>query len=161
MLSSALLAILTSLIKRKRSRKNILNKSGHKMEPWGNRKSKSLHGLKESFILVLCFLLAEQFWIRFNTGRLNPYALSLAIIRSCGRQSKAFERSVRRAPKTFLLSTAFFHFSNMAIRQCWAWNPFRKRQWYLDRNWSMNGVICLHNSFSKILERTGRILTGR
>ena len=33
-------------------------------------------------------------------------------------QSKAFDESVNKAPKVPLLSTPFFHFSIIAIRQC-------------------------------------------
>ena len=39
--------------------------------------------------------------------------LSLAIITLCGKQSNAFNKSVRRAPKTFLVSTTLLHFSKM------------------------------------------------
>ena len=58
---------------------------------------------------------------------------SLAINNSCDRQSNTFDRSVIRAPNAPLLSTLFFHFSNTAIKQCWALNPLQKPHWYRDR----------------------------
>ena len=48
----------------------------------------------------------------------KPYAFNFAIKQLCGRQSKAFERSVSKAPKTCSWSTLSFHFSRRAIRQC-------------------------------------------
>ena len=47
--------------------------------------------------------------INFDAAKLKPYAFNFAIIRSCGRQSKAFERSVRRTPNVLPLSTHFFY----------------------------------------------------
>ena len=41
----------------------------------------------------------------------KPYTSNLAMMRSCGIQSKALDRSVNSAPKTPPLSTVFFHFS--------------------------------------------------
>ena len=52
-----------------------------------------------------------------------------------------FWKIVRRAPKTFLVSTAFSHFSNMVRGQCWTLNPFQKTYWYLDKSSFMKGVI--------------------
>ena len=39
------------------------------------------------------------------------------MMKSCGKQPKAFDRSVRRAVNVLLLSTDFFHFSIMALRE--------------------------------------------
>ena len=39
------------------------------------------------------------------------YTYNLAIKKSCKR--KTFDRSVRNAPNKFLLSVAYFHFSNI------------------------------------------------
>ena len=64
--------------------------------------------------------------MRFRAVQLKPYEFNFAIIKSCGRQSSPLERFVRRAPNTFPLSTAFFHFSVIAKRQCWALYPFCK-----------------------------------
>ena len=60
--------------------------------------------------------------------------LSLAIISCCERQSNAFERSVRNAPKTFPLSTLHFHFSYIVIRQFRARYFFLKPYWNFDKN---------------------------
>ena len=48
--------------------------------------------------------------INFDADKLKPYAFNFAIMRSCGKQSKAFDRSVRTAPNVLPLSTEFFHF---------------------------------------------------
>ena len=45
--------------------------------------------------------------INFDAGKLKPYAFNFAIMRSRGRQSKAFERSLRRVPNVLPLSTHF------------------------------------------------------
>ena len=50
-----------------------------------------------SFVLCLQFLKLSQ--IKFSAFILNLYAFNLAIIILCGRQSKAFEKSVSIAPK--------------------------------------------------------------
>ena len=46
---------------------------------------------------------------------LTPYAITFSTNSSCGRQLKAFERSVSNAPKTRPWST-YFHFSNKLIK---------------------------------------------
>ena len=66
---------------------------------------------------------------------LISYAFSLAIKKSCGRQSNALDWPIRNAPKVFLLSIADFHFSSTDKRQCWALNPFLKPHWYFDKAW--------------------------
>ena len=53
----------------------------------------------------------EKLGTNFDANKLKPYAINFATMRSCGRKSKTFERSVRR-------STHLFHFSIMARRQC-------------------------------------------
>ena len=50
-----------------------------------------------SFVLCLRFLKLSE--IKFSAFILNLYAFNLAIIILCGRQSKAFEKSVSIAPK--------------------------------------------------------------
>ncbi len=42
---------------------------------------------------------------------LTPYACSLVIVSLCGKQSNAFDRPVKTAPYTFLLSKATLQFS--------------------------------------------------
>ena len=79
--------------------------------------------LKSEFILVLCLRFDRQFFTNLKSAMLNPYAFSLAIKKSCERHSNAFDRSVRSAPKVFLLPIADFHFSNIGARKFWALNP--------------------------------------
>ena len=57
----------------------------------------------------------------------NPYANSLATNKSCGRQSKALERSVRRLPNSSPRSILSRHFSNRAFKQCCAPCHFLKQ----------------------------------
>ena len=83
---------------------------------------------------------------------LNPYAFILAIKRSWERQLNSFDRSVRSAPKIFLLSIQDFHFSNIDNRQCWALNPFLNPHCYFDKNDSKNSDIYLNKNFSYTLE---------
>ena len=47
---------------------------------------------------VLCLRFDRWFSTNLKAAILNPYAFSLAIKRSCERQSNAFYRSVRSAP---------------------------------------------------------------
>ena len=54
----------------------------------------------------------------------SRYAFSLAIKRSCEKQSNAFDRSFRSAPNIFLLPIVYFHSSNIDKRQRWALNHF-------------------------------------
>ena len=42
-----------------------------------------------------------------------------------------------------------------------ALKPFLNPHWYLDSNGSMKIVNCLPSNFSKMLEITGKMLTGR
>ena len=63
--------------------------------------------------------------INFDADKLKPYAFNSATLMSCGRQSKAFDRSVVRAPNVLPLSTESFHFSIMARRQCSALIPWQ------------------------------------
>ena len=65
------------------------------------------------------------------------------MIRSCGRQSKALERSVRKATKIFPFSTDFFHFSIMDIRQYYAPRLYLKQHWNLEKIFSKKIDICL------------------
>ena len=65
--------------------------------------------------------------------------------------SRGFDKSNRRAPKTFFLSTTFFHFSTINKRHCYVLKPSRRLHW--------NFESILHKIFRKILEVTGRILT--
>ena len=138
----------------------MLKRIGPNIESWGTPKSISYQELYDWFILVLFFRLVKWLWMRFRAAKLKPYESNLNFIKSFGRYSNALERSVRRAPNTFPLST-FFHFSTIAERQCCALYPFLNRNWYLERNLSTYIIICFDSNFSNILDITGSILTGR
>lgn len=66
----------------------------------------------------------------------NKYASGLAIIKSCCKQLKAFDKSVNRAVNVFSLSIDFFQFSSMAMRQCYALSPCGKLHWYFENRHS-------------------------
>ena len=73
------------------------------------------------------------------------------------RQSNVFERSVNNQPKTFPLSTYFFHFSNIVKRQCWtiAFPKFELVFWKKiakDRRYFSNKI-------SKTFDKVGSILS--
>ena len=46
-------------------------------------------------------------FINFDTDKLKPYAFNFAIMKSCGKESKAFERSAKRDPNILPLTTHF------------------------------------------------------
>ena len=60
--------------------------------------------------------------------KLNRKTLKLAMMKLYGRQSKVFDRSVRRAAKVFPLPADFFHFLTIDITQYYALRPCLKRQ---------------------------------
>ena len=91
--------------------------------------------------------------VTFKDFRSKPKTCNAAIRRSCKRQSNAFERLVRTAAHTLLLSRDSFIFLVIAKRQCWAlcifghindyyiWS-YKSRSWILDKlgqngNWSI------------------------
>ena len=45
--------------------------------------------------------------------------MSLANNKVCGKQSKALDKFINSAPQIPFLSRHFFHFSNIAGKQCW------------------------------------------
>ena len=96
--------------------------------------------------------------MRFRAVKLKPYEFNFAIIKSCGRQSNALERSVRRAPNTFPLSTAFFHFSVIAKRQCCTLYSFLNPHCYLERNLSIYIIICFRGNWKYTNETKRSIL---
>ena len=141
--------------------KIILNKSGLSIDPCGTPATISSHELNWSFILNLCLRSVKQPFINFNDSIEKPYPWSFATIRSCGRQSKALERSVRKAPYSFPWSNAFSQFSAMAIRQSWVLYPFRKPHWNLDNSVSKYSEFCLCIHLWKFFEMLGNKLTGQ
>ena len=56
--------------------------------------------------------------LRFSDFITKPYARGLAIKSSSGRQSKAFDMSVNKAPNAPPLSKLLRHFSIIVIRYC-------------------------------------------
>ena len=92
-----------------------------------NQKQKCWIIVELGFIFLLSFL---QLCINFNAYKLNPDAFDFPMIRSCGRQSKAFERSVERVPKRFSRTRRLFaFFFTMTRRQRGALTPCWKPHW--------------------------------
>ena len=75
--------------------------------------------------------------------------LEFAINKECGRQPKAFDRSITNAPNAVPWSTLCFHISVSAIRQCWTQCFFLNLHWYLEKISSKNLEICWHKDLSK------------
>ena len=94
--------------KKETSHKNISNKSGLSIDPCVTLTTISTHELNWSFILTLYLRSVKWLFLSFNDSVEKPYAWSFASIRSCGRQSKALERSVSKAPYSSPWSNTFF-----------------------------------------------------
>ena len=75
-------------------------------------------------------------------------------------QSKAFDKSVKSAPKYFPLSTADFHFSSMNKRQYRMLYPLQKPHSCFEKKGSMKLEICLKRNCSNIFDIFGNMLTG-
>ena len=101
---------MSFLTKESKSQTNMLNKSGPGIEPWETPNNIPSQELHDEFILVLCSLSERKLCINFDVDKLKPYPFNFAIIRSCGRQSKALRRSVRRALNVLPLSIHFCPF---------------------------------------------------
>ena len=81
-------------MKRNRSNKKILNKSGPRIEPCGTPNNISSQELK-----VLSLFLHADFCLYDNYGATSkPYVCNFAIGRSLDRQSKALDKSFKSAP---------------------------------------------------------------
>ena len=128
--------------------------------PWGTPNKVSFHKLNFELICVLYFLFDKWLCINRNIYKLDPYTLNLAIRRSCERQSKDFERSLRSAPNFCLSSVVNFYFSIIAKKRCWALNLFLKSQWYFDKIVSKYLDICLNPIRSYSFEIFDKTLTG-
>ena len=87
----------------------MLNDSGPKTKPSGTADNISSHELYDVLMFVLSFLQYRQLYIDFDTDKLKSYTFTFAMERSFGRQSKAFERSIKRElrisphPQTFYI----------------------------------------------------------
>ena len=51
--------------------KNMLNKRGPKIDPWGTSNKIFSHELNSEFILVLCFLFDKKLYISLKAGKLK------------------------------------------------------------------------------------------
>ena len=84
-------------------------------------------------------------FIHFKADLLKPYAASLAIRKSCDKQTNVFGKYVSRAPKDSPLSLLNLHFSKISIKQCCGLIPLLK-------------VVCSNKGLSKNFDTFGRIL---
>ena len=101
-----------------------------------------VHRCQQSYDIYLYFLSFD--YDRIIETIFLLILVKIRLLHECGKQSKAFERLINSAPNTFPLSTEFFHFSNIASKQCWALKPSLNPHWYLDSNGSIKIVICLY-----------------
>ena len=101
-----------------------------------------------------CHLLpTKDLYLKVNifTSLNAVFAFSFARTTQCKRKLNAFARSMKRAPKPFLLPIADFHFSSIDKSLCWALNLFLNWHWYLERNGSKHCEICLNMNLPWIL----------
>ena len=82
-----------------KSLRYMLKIRGPRIEPWRTLKRISTHELKVWLIFVLCHLLERDEKISFREQYEKPYAWSLATNNSWFKESNAFERSMRIAPR--------------------------------------------------------------
>ena len=88
----------------------------------------------------------------FNAGRLNSELLSLAIIILRGKQLNAFIKSVRRASKTFLVSTPPLHFFRVIksnTEHCLPYENHARTSTKIDRRKMSFGYITAFQRFWK------------
>ena len=78
--------------------KKILNKIGPRIDPCGTPERIIFRRLREPPFLTHCLRWLRYDSISFSTSLVTPYASSLAINKSCGKQSKALDKSIRMAP---------------------------------------------------------------
>ena len=88
----------------------------------------------------------------------TPYAISFATNSSCERQSKAFERYVSNAPKTW--SRDCLHVSNKLIKQYWTLKPFPNPHWYFEHISPKNTESWLYKHLSKTFDKCDNMLIG-
>ena len=96
-----------------------LNNSGPKTDPWGIPMIISTHSLKELLISVIFSFSLSNYANSLMFLIPNPYGCSLAMRRSCGIQSYAFERSVRTPTITPRLSRQRLHHSVSRTNAFW------------------------------------------
>ena len=119
----------------------ILDKKDPKIPPCGTPKNISLHELYMSFIFTLHFLFERSLCINFKELLSKSYASILAIESSLGTQSKVFDRPISHAPtpKAPALSTLFFHFLIIVIKQFWVLQPIQNPYCFLDNRETEKG----------------------
>ena len=94
--------------------------------------------------------------MRFRAVKLKLYEFNFAIIKSCGRQSNAVQRSVTRAPNMFPSSTVFSISQSLLKDNAAHHISFLNPYWYLERNLSIYIIIFKSNlelAWSSILKQ--------
>ena len=132
----------------------MLNKIGHKIEPWGTPDIIASNSLCLLFIWTHCLR-------SFRESLLNSYAESFLINKSCGMQSKALERSANTAFTTELLSKFFLHSSIILVSTCRVLYDFLYACKEGERNISILETRKFFENFSEIFEKGFKILTDR
>ena len=132
----------------------MLNKIGHKIEPWGTPDIIASNSLCLLFIWTHCLR-------SFRESLLNSYTESFLINKSCGMQSKALERSANTASATELLSKFFLHSSIILVSTCWVLYDFLYACKKGERSISILETRKVFENFSEIFEKGFKILTDR
>ena len=84
--------------------KKILNKIGLRTDPSGTPKRTIFKRLRDLPFLTHCLRWLRYDSISLSASLVTPYASSLAINKSCGKQSKALDKSIKMAPTRLFLS---------------------------------------------------------
>ena len=112
-----------------------------------------------NLFLSVVFCLVSNYVLVLIPIKLKPYAVGFAMGNSWLRQSKAFHKSVNKAPNILLLWTDLSHFPNIARMHCWVLKPFQNPHWYFEI-FSKNCDICSNIHFSNIFDKFRKMLTG-
>ena len=133
------------------SAKKILNGNVPKIDPCVTRNITSSQSLNELFILVLCFLF-DRLWTSLNSGMLQPWAFSFAMIKSWSSQSKTLNKYIVKALNTLALSSGLFHSLLIPKGQ---WSNLFYSHIFFKNIFSQNWNICLNRHVI-----TGKMLVG-
>ena len=106
--------------------KFMLKNRGDSIEPWGTPQSIFEDLLKQFLILLRWIWLSKYEKVSLIDACDTPYLQSVASSNESSMQSHAFERSVKSAPNSLLLSSASLNSSVIIKRQCESLNPFFK-----------------------------------
>ena len=95
---------------------NVLNTIRPSIEPCGLLDRIISKRLEMLLTDTFCFRSSKQVKEKVNVSNPKPGPCSFAIRRSCGMQSNAFDRTIRKAPVKRLLTNAFLQFAMSSVQ---------------------------------------------